>query len=81
MSEEHRSAYELTPVRENPSIAIGPLMLIAICYGSGVKLPWKLPVGLGALSLGTALAFSLYYIGLPSSVSIFVSPQDDQSTK
>ena len=53
---------------ENPSVAVGPLMLIAICYGSGVKLPFKVPVGLGALVLGTIIAFTMYYAGLPCSV-------------
>ena len=53
---------------QDPPIAIGPLMLVIICYGSGVKLPYKIPVGLGALLLGTILAFTLYYTGAPTSV-------------
>ncbi|OQR93330.1 hypothetical protein ACHHYP_02654 [Achlya hypogyna] len=59
---------------ENPLIALGPLFLFLVCYGAGVKLPLHLPTGLGALLLGTLIAFVLYYTGASTNFVPMTQP-------
>ncbi|DBA04860.1 TPA: hypothetical protein N0F65_004497 [Lagenidium giganteum] len=63
---------------ENPMIALGPFMLVLICFGSGVKLPFHLPTGLGALLFGMIIAFILYYYDFPTSFVPFTQPYEFQ---
>ncbi len=39
----------------NPAVGIVPMILIFVCYGSNVQLPYKIPAGLAALIMGTAI--------------------------
>jgi AGZA family xanthine/uracil permease-like MFS transporter len=48
----------------NPVIGFLPMMLILIGYASRIKLPLNLPVGLAAVLLGTAIAWSAHFAGL-----------------
>ncbi len=54
----------------SPVIALLPMMLILISYASGVRLPLRLPGGLVAVAVGTALAWGLRAAGAP----LFVPP-------
>src|SRR5262249_41855882 len=47
-----------------PAIALFPLLLILIVYGSRVRLPLGLPAGLVAVTLGTVVAWILRSYGL-----------------
>lgn len=47
----------------NPVIGFLPMMLILVGYASRIKLPLNLPVGLAAVSLGTAIAWGLRLTG------------------
>lgn len=49
---------------QTPSIGIMPLILILICYGSNINLPYKVPCGIVALTLGTFLAYVFHLIGI-----------------
>ena len=49
---------------ENPAIGILPLVLILVCYGSNVRLPFKLPAALVALLLGAMIAYIFKWAGL-----------------
>ena len=46
-------------VFESPLVALVPLAILLLQYLSRVTLPWKLPAGLWALAVGTALAWAL----------------------
>ncbi|TMW55803.1 hypothetical protein Poli38472_008451 [Pythium oligandrum] len=65
-------------VWENPMIALGPLMLVLVCLGAGVRLPFHIPTGVGALMLGTCSAFFLHAIGYPTSFTPFSEPYEFQ---
>ncbi|MBP8260573.1 MAG: NCS2 family permease [Verrucomicrobia bacterium] len=54
----------------SPVVALLPMMLILTSYASGVKLPLRLPAGLVAVAVGTALAWGLRAAGAP----VFVPP-------
>lgn len=49
---------------ENPAIGILPMVLILVCYGSNVRLPFKLPAALVALLLGALIAYVFKWAGL-----------------
>lgn len=58
-----------------PSLGLLPMLLILICYASRLKLPWGLPAGFVAVTLGTALAWSLRSFGLaPAPPPLQASP-------
>ena len=44
---------------ESPLVALVPLAILLLQYLSRVTLPWKLPAGLWAVGVGTALAWAL----------------------
>jgi adenine/guanine/hypoxanthine permease len=48
---------------ESPLVAFLPLAVILTTYFSGIKLPFKIPGGALALTLGTIAAWVLYHIG------------------
>jgi AGZA family xanthine/uracil permease-like MFS transporter len=50
----------------SPLLAILPMMMILVCYASGVKMPLGLPGGMLAVSVGVAIAWLLRAFGLPS---------------
>jgi AGZA family xanthine/uracil permease-like MFS transporter len=49
-----------------PLLAILPMMMILVCYASGLKLPFGLPGGMLAVGAGVAIAWLLRALGLPS---------------
>lgn len=57
----------------SPSIAFIPMMLILVVYGSRIKLPYGIPVGLVALLVGMATAWGLKWAGL-STISVISEP-------
>ena len=60
---------------ESPALAIVPMVVILVCYGSHVQLPFKIPAGLLALVLGAAIAWSLRLLGLSLFQPLVVHPQ------
>jgi AGZA family xanthine/uracil permease-like MFS transporter len=48
----------------NPLIAVLPMMLILVAYGSRIKWPWSLPGGLVAVLVGVAVAWALRGAGV-----------------
>ncbi len=49
-----------------PLLAILPMMMILVCYASGLKMPFGVPGGMLAVGTGIALAWLLRALGLPS---------------
>lgn len=49
-----------------PLLAILPMMMILVCYASGLKMPFGLPGGMLAVGTGVAIAWFLRALGLPS---------------
>jgi AGZA family xanthine/uracil permease-like MFS transporter len=49
-----------------PLLAILPMMMILVCYASGLKMPLGLPGGMLAVATGVAIAWLLRAFGLPS---------------
>ena len=60
----------------SPSIALLPLTIILVGYGSLVKLPLKIPAGALALLFGTLIAWTSHYLGYS-----FFLPSDDASSE
>src|SRR4029077_2318105 len=50
----------------SPLLAILPMMMILVCYASGLKMPLGLSGGMLAVSTGVAIAWLLRALGLPS---------------
>lgn len=50
----------------SPLLAILPMMMILVCYASGLKMPLGLPGGMLAVGTGVAIAWLLRAFGLPS---------------
>jgi adenine/guanine/hypoxanthine permease len=50
----------------SPAIALAPMVLIVVAYGSGLRLPLGIPAGLCAIALGVAVAWGLRALGMPS---------------
>ena len=48
----------------NPAVGILPLTVILVCYGSNVQLPYKVPAGLLALVLGSAIVWAASALGI-----------------
>ena len=49
-----------------PLLAILPMMMILVCYASGVKMPLGVPGGMLAVGVGVGIAWLLRALGLPS---------------
>lgn len=57
----------------SPAIAVIPMMLILIVYGSRMKLKLRLPAGLLAVAVGVAAAWGLKWAGL-STIRVIEDP-------
>ncbi len=49
-----------------PLLALLPMMMILVCYASGLKLPFGFPGGMLAVTAGVVIAWLLRAFGLPS---------------
>ncbi|MGE0683499.1 MAG: NCS2 family permease [Candidatus Binatia bacterium] len=49
-----------------PLLAILPMMMILVCYASGLKMPFGVPGGMLAVGTGVGIAWLLRAFGLPS---------------
>ena len=57
-----------------PLVAMLPLGVILTTYFSRARLPWRIPGGAWALLLGSAAAWLLAALGVPTPVSAAASP-------
>ena len=48
----------------NPAVAIIPLVIILVCYGSGMQLPYGMPAGMGALLVGTVIVWAANFMDI-----------------
>jgi len=60
----------------NPAVAIVPLTVILVCYGSNVQLPYKIPAGALALVLGTVIVFGAELLNIE-----LMDPASENSSK
>ncbi|MBI3450521.1 MAG: NCS2 family permease [Acidobacteria bacterium] len=55
---------------QHPLVAFVPLAILLARYLGGVRLPFGLPGGLVAITVGTAIAWSLHFMGLPGTPAL-----------
>uniref|UniRef100_A0A7S2RKT9 RCC1-like domain-containing protein n=1 Tax=Mucochytrium quahogii TaxID=96639 RepID=A0A7S2RKT9_9STRA len=58
----------------NPAVGIIPLVVVLVCYGSNVQLPYKIPAGLMALMLGALIIWGAKMLDIDLMVGTVAPP-------